>query len=770
MDVEDINKSIESNLVQIKESVNNSSSFRLLLSDFIANNEDSPLYGIIKSRNNNLANLNKIESQLADLSLLKSVNNNLQTSISLIENGSFKDSAAILSKSKNDLSTLASLDLPLTSKLFAKLQSVQRFYSVSLSNLFSQFFDFSENELLIFTFIDLNDNTYTQTNYLSSVSSSELNKITSDFRALLLSSLDPLFNKNAILTDEKDGLSYSYSDAMSVKTLLASLSLWVVYINQNIDSQLHSILPDMSKRIISRLLETLPDFTDQQFLPELSELDNLLHSLNWTVSSKLSKWIEDFPTIALSAQVAKSLKALRDDLLKFTTLDLTVVSIQAENNQMHTSAAVLNDPTSEIPATEPSHNALQQTEVSLKPKLAKLEDNLAPLDDAENDEWDWDDDFLDDPIPSEPTEQPHEPTPDESIFQEETQSSELPPDDDNLDDWEWDDTVIEGLDSPGNSPAKTRNELPPLNETIPLSSAQTTFQNASLSISNRPEKVLASIQTLMSKRSSENSSKLASAAASFVSLFCALSALSPTSDDSRYKSVVYNDCIYLSQEIPKRFIELPESIPTELLEFAQSQMDEIVYNICVECCKYAEAANYFTSPSQQASNCEEAIIQFLSLINGMNQDLQLLLPETRLKVLGDLINRIVTLIISWIEDSTLISEKDSGVLASYIRDFASIENLFPQMENTTQVTDTYEEDEGPPQYMIALYCPQWLKFQYLAEILDSNMADMTFMVRNGSLVDYSKAELVNLVLALFADCENRNKLLEVIQNEHNEAV
>lgn len=51
---------------------------------------------------------------------------------------------------------------------------------------------------------------------------------------------------------------------------------------------------------------------------------------------------------------------------------------------------------------------------------------------------------------------------------------------------------------------------------------------------------------------------------------------------------------------------------------------------------------------------------------------------------------------------------------------------------------------------------------YRANVKGANLADITYLFENGSLVDFSGLELSRLVRALFADSTKRSALLDKI--------
>jgi centromere/kinetochore protein ZW10 len=68
--------------------------------------------------------------------------------------------------------------------------------------------------------------------------------------------------------------------------------------------------------------------------------------------------------------------------------------------------------------------------------------------------------------------------------------------------------------------------------------------------------------------------------------------------------------------------------------------------------------------------------------------------------------------------------------------------------------------------MTFIYCPNWLKFQYLAEILESSLADIKYLWNEGELsLEFDAEEVVDLIEALFADSDLRRKLVADIRRK-----
>jgi centromere/kinetochore protein ZW10 len=63
------------------------------------------------------------------------------------------------------------------------------------------------------------------------------------------------------------------------------------------------------------------------------------------------------------------------------------------------------------------------------------------------------------------------------------------------------------------------------------------------------------------------------------------------------------------------------------------------------------------------------------------------------------------------------------------------------------------------QVNIVAFVPHWLRFCYLAEIMEASLVDITYLLESGALVDFTADELVHLLLALFTDTPNRAELI-----------
>ena len=95
-----------------------------------------------------------------------------------------------------------------------------------------------------------------------------------------------------------------------------------------------------------------------------------------------------------------------------------------------------------------------------------------------------------------------------------------------------------------------------------------------------------------------------------------------------------------------------------------------------------------------------------------------------------------------IEDLPDIGEEESRQLKVLCDMVSEVKDLFVQLS----------PEGGEPRDLTFIYCPDWLKFQYMAEILESRLADVKYLWNEGELsLEFDGEEVVGLIEALFVD-------------------
>lgn len=223
-----------------------------------------------------------------------------------------------------------------------------------------------------------------------------------------------------------------------------------------------------------------------------------------------------------------------------------------------------------------------------------------------------------------------------------------------------------------------------------------------------------------------------------------------------------NDCLYLSEALGDLEEEVVHqaTVKQRLSEcknhidvLAKSWLQDAVER---ECQRHdtilSEGTEGFTYTTDQDryDECEAAINRVVKNIKDISRRIKPILAKSKYyQALGRLVDAALRRILRDIVSLHDITEVESHRLSELCRIFNSIEGLF-------------SEDPNQSSFVVA-FVPSWLKFNYISELLEASLADITYLFEEGALVDFETDELVKLVRALFADTPLRtttiNKLL-----------
>lgn len=151
-------------------------------------------------------------------------------------------------------------------------------------------------------------------------------------------------------------------------------------------------------------------------------------------------------------------------------------------------------------------------------------------------------------------------------------------------------------------------------------------------------------------------------------------------------------------------------------------------------------------------DCDIAIASTIDRLRDLHKQWSGVLSlSVLLQALGSLLSTVAKKVINDIEDLADISEPESQQLTAYCNRIATLEDLFPQTAEQTSQT--------------AVYTAYWLKFRYLANILESSLVDIKYLWTEGELgLFYDTEELVDLVVALFAEGPHRRNAIAEIRS------
>ncbi|KAL1616127.1 ribosome biogenesis protein ytm1 [Diplodia seriata] len=160
-------------------------------------------------------------------------------------------------------------------------------------------------------------------------------------------------------------------------------------------------------------------------------------------------------------------------------------------------------------------------------------------------------------------------------------------------------------------------------------------------------------------------------------------------------------------------------------------------------------SNCTTAPF--AAECDNAVSMTADRIRDVaKQWTGVLSHSALLQSLGSLLATVLNKMIVDIEDMSDISEEESKRLRDFCNRVCEVSDLFKQ--------------PGQQGDMTGIYTPNWFKFQYLSEILESSLADIKYLWTEGELkLEFEADEVVDLIEALFADSDYRRRAIADIR-------
>ncbi|KAL4927130.1 uncharacterized protein BDV17DRAFT_282784 [Aspergillus undulatus] len=224
---------------------------------------------------------------------------------------------------------------------------------------------------------------------------------------------------------------------------------------------------------------------------------------------------------------------------------------------------------------------------------------------------------------------------------------------------------------------------------------------------------------------------------------------------------LYNDSLYLADQVrqvanDKELSRLHDDV--EALEkfgkLAYSKEMQTQRTIVTD---LLDGAQGFSQCSEQPflGECENAVAATVDRVRDVYKQWQPILSHSALlQAIGSLVSTVTEKIIIDIVDLGDISESQSQKLVSFCNQLSKLEDLF--------LPESSEDAEPVP--MTAVYVRNWLKFQYLINILESSLADIKFLWTEGELsLEFSADEVIDLIEALFAESDYRRKAIAEIK-------
>ncbi|QSS62211.1 hypothetical protein I7I51_04388 [Histoplasma capsulatum] len=160
--------------------------------------------------------------------------------------------------------------------------------------------------------------------------------------------------------------------------------------------------------------------------------------------------------------------------------------------------------------------------------------------------------------------------------------------------------------------------------------------------------------------------------------------------------------------------------------------------------------------------CENAVSATVDRMRHVHKEWQSILsPSALLQSVGSLLSTVINKMILDIEDLSDISDAESQRLTEFCNQISKLEDLFLPESKPGQDMASGQAEVVP---MTALYVRNWLKFQYLINILESSLADIKYLWKEGELkLEFSSEEVTDLIRALFADSDHRRRAIAEIR-------
>lgn len=564
------------------------------------------------------------------------------------------------------------------------------------------------------------------------------------------------------------------SNDTSAKQMFTDLQLIYTFLNsnlpQNITPTLSRILvPSLTNCLISTTLsrsvpsslDDLPKF--EALLNETRRFEDYLQGIHWTKETELREWADRAPKVWLAKKRETCLDKLRTVVAQGIGETKVVERTETQTVRKHDRRDSVGAQAGAQDAWNEGWKDEEETP-AVATEVTKSLQMVVDDDDEEASGWGLDEDL-------DIEEEPEEP---EKIVEDKPE----PAGGDGLEDMDWgewgeDDeptnptTPVTADFTPSTSESAKSNSPPSKNTPTNTGSQDVTLRE-NYTITSIPDAVLEIIIQVLSEATRLSTlprSSITPAGPGLLSLptliLAAYRALAPIhySIYTASNMYLYNDCMRISEQL--LLIDTPAGLTFTTAEggdvalvssFGKRTYAKEINSQRTVLTDYLDGAQGFVSCTEypQSVECETAISSTISHIRELYNSWSLVLSlSALLQSLGSLLNTVVLRLINDIEDMADIAAAESEKLGNFCEELAQLEALFP---------------EGPGgMSTIGVYCAHWIKFRFLQQILESTMVDILYMFREGHLEGFGNEELVELVVALFADSENRRKCIDEIR-------
>jgi centromere/kinetochore protein ZW10 len=579
----------------------------------------------------------------------------------------------------------------------------------------------------------------------------------------------------------KDG-SISVSSTTSKPDTIATLDdIWIAldFLSTHLPK---SVCEPLSQKLLPSLFETLtfswldqtvpvqieqmPVF--QQILDRVTKLAEQIDSLNWSSTTLLKDWVQSAPRTWLSKRRETALGAARS--LLFSGLKDRKTVERVETQTVSKGDAIMGG--TDVDEADDAWAADWEEDT---PATKRDDTKISGPTTNDNDDDDasaWDMDVDDTDVQAKP-----------SIPAASGENEE----DDAADAWGWgdDEQATDGTSKP-ESPEKPK-KAQKTDQTTSSGDRELTLRET-YTVTAVPDGMLEIVMQVVSDAEtltdpSYSGSPIGPAASALYTLPTFVLAIYRATASTAYgkldsgNMLIYNDASRLADQI-RSFVnkqaqkDASSTLPTHLRPSSRLRLDNDIkaletfakraYSAEMESQRtiirdMLDGAQGFSNCNAEpfASACESAV----SITEGRLRDVHkqwasILSRSALLQSSASLLSTAIGKMIMEIEEIQDIGEEESKKLRQLCDEMSKVKDLFMQEH----------AEGGEASDMTGIYCPNWFKFQYLGELLESSLADIKYLWTEGELrLEFEADEVTDLIEALFADSDYRRKAIADIR-------
>ena len=549
--------------------------------------------------------------------------------------------------------------------------------------------------------------------------------------------------------------------ALAPSTILCFASDVATYLHAHLPPQLYKAVSSaFGPRLISCIVGDWLTPAIPVGLDDLAGLDHLkeevltlassLNERDWPRTQDLRRWTQHAPRMWLAKRKSEALDAVRRAFI-------------ASSGTLHQVERIERQHVSTLDTTEQHTNAAEGVQSDWDASWDDDDEKPAdtsgqtaqPEDDASG--WGFEDDL----------DGPGSPTNGDAIVKRNKTADS----DEEVDDaWGWNE---ESPESPVQTKKQKVEARQPAIGTHGISQPQEVVLTELYSITDIPDRLLETIggdiqdavrlgeEDHVSLKDVPASSGLLTLPSLSLAMFRATASIYYSRNTSLGNMNLYNDAVYMADKL--RGMPRPSGMKdvdadcAAMEKFARSAYAREMDTQRTILGDLLDGVQGFTIP--YAEQIEEAISATSDRLRQVNQDWSPVLSTSALlQSVGALYSSILSKVITDIEEMDDISEAQSQRLSNFCSQLSKLEDLFVAKPPGG---DSSEQDAVS---MVAVYTSNWLRFQYLDQILSASLVDIKFLWTEGELsLEFSAEEVVDLIKALFAESSHRRSAIAAIR-------